>query len=180
VFSISYTTRDPRGREQDGVDYHFVDVASFKEKIERGEFVEWAEVHGNFYGSPRAVVEAAKAKRGVAVFDIDVQGGREIKRKFADAILAFIMPPSMRELERRLRERRTDAEDVIGRRLLGARSEIERGLSSYDYILVNDDFERAYGQLEAVIVAERCRRHRVDLGRLELEGIAGLRQEDLG
>lgn len=169
LFSISVTTRKPRGREQDGVDYHFVDVASFQERIERGEFVEWAEVHGHFYGSSQAVVDEARARRGVAIFDIDVQGGQAIKRKHPDTVMVFVLPPSMEELERRLRERGTDAEETIRRRMLAARSEIERGVASYDYILVNDDFERAYRDLRSVVIAERCRRGRVDLSKLRLE-----------
>lgn len=169
LFSISVTTRKPRGREQDGVDYHFVDVAAFQERIERSEFVEWAEVYGHFYGSSQAVVDEARARRGVAIFDIDVQGGLAIKRKNPDTVLVFVVPPSMEELERRLRDRGTDAEDTIRRRMLAARSEIERGVASYDYIIVNDDFERAYRDLHSVVVSERCRRGRVDLSRLRLE-----------
>jgi len=169
LFSISVTTRKPRGREQHGVDYHFVDVASFQERIERGEFVEWAEVHGHFYGSSQAVVDEARARRGVAIFDIDVQGGQAIKRKHPDTVMVFVLPPSMDELERRLRERGTDAEETIRRRMLAARSEIERGIASYDYILVNDDIERAYRELLSVVIAERCRRGRVDLSKLRLE-----------
>jgi guanylate kinase len=169
LFSISVTTRQPRGREQHGVDYHFVDVASFQERIERGEFVEWAEVHGHFYGSSQAVVDEARARKGVAIFDIDVQGGQAIKRKHPDTVMVFVLPPSMDELERRLRERGTDAEETIRRRMLAARSEIERGVATYDYILVNDDFERAYRDLRSVVIAERCRRGRVDLSKLRLE-----------
>jgi len=169
IFSISVTTRQPRGREKDGVDYHFVDVASFQGRIERGDFVEWAEVYGHFYGSSQAVVDEARAKRGVAIFDIDVQGGLAIKRKNPDTVRVFVVPPSLEELERRLRERGTDAEDTIRRRMLAARSEIERGVASYDYIIVNDDFERAYRDLRSVVVAERCRQGRVDLSRLGLE-----------
>lgn len=169
IFSISFTTRAPRGKERDGVDYHFLDVATFQEKIERGDFVEWAEVHHNFYGSPRSVVDEARAKRGVAVFDIDVQGGQAIKRQYPDAITVFILPPSMEELERRLRDRKTDSDETIRKRMLVARSEIERGVASYDYIVVNDDFERAYRELHSVVVAERCRRGRVDLSKLKLE-----------
>jgi guanylate kinase len=168
IFSISYTTREPRGQERHGVDYHFVDVHTFREKIERGEFVEWAEVHGHFYGSPKAPVEKAMATRGLAVFDIDVQGGQAIKQKYPEAILVFILPPSMEELERRLRGRKTDSDETIQRRLLGARSEIERGLGTYDYIIVNDDFERAYRQLESVVIAEKSRRGRVDIASLGL------------
>ncbi len=169
IFSVSVTTRKPRGREQDGVDYHFVDVAAFQERIERGEFVEWAEVYGHFYGSSQAVVDEARARKGVAIFDIDVQGGQAIKRKHPDTVMVFVLPPSMDELERRLRERGTDAEETIRRRMLAARSEIERGIASYDYILVNDDIERAYRELRSVVIAERCRRGRVDLSKLRLE-----------
>ncbi len=169
IFSVSVTTRRPRGKEQDGVDYHFVDVATFQERIERGDFVEWAEVHGHFYGSPQSVVEEARAKKGVAVFDIDVQGGQAIKRKHPEAVLIFVLPPSMEELERRLRDRKTDSDETIRRRMLAARSEIERGIASYDYIVVNDDIERAFQELRSVVVAERCRRGRVDLSMLKLE-----------
>jgi guanylate kinase len=172
-FSISYTTRDPRGREQDGVDYHFVDVLSFKQKIEKGEFLEWAEVHGHFYGSPQSVVTDAQARNGVAIFDIDVQGGHAIKRKHPEALLTFILPPSVEELERRLRDRKTDAEEIIQRRMLGARSEIERGIATYDFIIVNDDFERAYLELRSIVIAERRRRGRVDLSGLKLDPPSG-------
>lgn len=175
-FSVSYTTRAPRGQERDGADYRFVDVMTFKQKIEQGEFVEWAEVHGHFYGSPQAVIDHALGQRGVAVFDIDVQGGQAIKRKYPEAALVFILPPSMEELERRLRGRKTDAEETIQKRLLGARSEIERGIASYDYVIVNDDLDRAYTDLKSVLAAERCRRGRVDLSKLHLgEGTSSQR-----
>ncbi len=168
VFSISYTTRKPRGREQDGVDYRFVDAELFQQKIEAGEFVEWAEVHGHFYGSPRSVVDEARTRGSIAVFDIDVQGGQSIKRKYPEAVLVFVVPPSMAELERRLRERKTDSDETILRRMLAARAEIERGVATYEYVIVNDDFDRAYAELNAIVVAERCRRGRVDLSRLAL------------
>jgi guanylate kinase len=169
AFSISFTTRPPRGAEKNGVDYHFVDHITFQEKIEKGEFVEWAEVHGHFYGSPVSYVESARTIRGMSVFDIDVQGGQAIKAKYPDTVLVFVLPPSFEELERRLRERKTDAEATIRARMLAARSEIERGVSLYDYILVNDDIERCYSELKAVVAAEKCRRGRVDLSRLKLE-----------
>jgi guanylate kinase len=172
VFSISVTTRRPRGKEREGVDYRFVDVAMFQQKIERGEFVEWAEVHGHFYGSPQSAVDEARARRGSAIFDIDVQGGQAIKRKHPDAVTIFVLPPSMEELERRLRDRQTDSDETIRRRMLAARSEMERGIASYDYIVVNDDFERAYSELRAVVVAEHCRRGRVDVSKLGL-GVEG-------
>lgn len=170
IFSVSYTTRPARGKEVDGLDYRFVDTRTFQEKIDRGEFVEWAEVHGHFYGSPKAVVDEAFAKRGVALFDIDVQGGQAIKRKYPDAITIFIVPPSMAELERRLRDRKTDSDETIRRRMLAARSEIERGTSSYDFIIMNDDFERAYSELRSILIAERCRRGRVDISAFNLIG----------
>jgi guanylate kinase len=151
------------------VDYHFVDVLTFKRKIEANEFVEWAEVHGHFYGSPQSTVDEAMARNGIALFDIDVQGGHAIRAKHPEAVLIYILPPSMEELERRLRGRGTDAEDTIQRRLLGARSEIERGIASYDYIILNDEFDRAYDQLRSIVVAERARRGRADLGRLAQE-----------
>lgn len=167
-FSISHTTRAPRGAEQDGVDYHFVDAMTFQQKIERGEFLEWAEVHGHFYGSAQATVDEARANDAIAVFDIDVQGGTAIKRKHPDAVLVFVLPPSMEELERRLRDRRTDSEDTIRRRMLAARAEVERGVQSYDFLVVNDDLDRAFADLKSIVIAERCRRERVDLQPLKL------------
>ncbi len=169
IFSVSYTTRPPRGAEKDGVDYRFVDALTFQRKIEASEFVEWAEVHGHFYGSPQAVVDQARATGGIAVFDIDVQGGNAIKRKYPDAVLTFILPPSIDELERRLRERKTETEDTVRARLLAARSEIERGTASYDYIVVNDTFDRALVDLASIVRAERCRRQRVNLSKLKLD-----------
>ena len=166
TFSVSFTTRSPRGQEKDGVDYRFVDVKTFQEKIERDEFVEWAEVHGHFYGSCRAVVDDAMARKGVALFDIDVQGGLAIKARYPEAVLVFILPPSLEELERRLRDRGTDSDETIRKRMLAARSEMERGAASYDFVIVNDDFERAYAELRSVLIAERCRRERLDLGPL--------------
>lgn len=163
TFSVSYTTRAPRGAEVDRVDYHFVDTLTFQEKISRNEFVEWAEVHGNFYGSAQSVVDEARRTRGVAVFDIDVQGGAAIKRKHDDAVLVFVLPPSLGELERRLRERGTDSEEVIRKRLLAARAEMERGVASYDYLIVNDHLERAFAELLSIVTAENCRRGRVDI-----------------
>lgn len=168
VFSVSYTTRSPRGQERDGVDYHFVDAMTFQQKIERGEFVEWAQVHDHFYGSPQSVVDHAFATRGIAVFDIDVQGGSTIKRKYPEAILIFVLPPSLEELERRLRDRKTDSDEAIRRRMLAARSEMERGCATYDYLIINDEFEKAFAELKAIAVAESCRRGRVDLSRLKI------------
>jgi guanylate kinase len=163
AFSVSMTTREPRGAERNGVDYHFVDSLTFQGMIERDELVEWAEVHGNFYGSPQSAVDRAFSTGGIAVFDIDVQGGQSIQRRFPEAVLVFVLPPSMAELERRLRERGTESEDSIRRRMLAARSELEHGARAYDYLVVNDSVDRAYEELEAIVTAERCRRGRVDL-----------------
>jgi guanylate kinase len=170
AFSISVTTREPRSAERDGVDYHFVDALTFQRMIERDEFVEWAEVHGNFYGSPRAAVDRAFSTGGIALFDIDVQGGQSIQRRYPEAVLIFVLPPTMAELERRLRERGTESEDAIRRRMLAARSELELGARAYDYLVVNDAVERAYSELESIVTAERSRRGRVDLTALGLEG----------
>ena len=165
-FSVSVTTRPRRGSERDGVDYHFVDERTFSRKIERGDLLEWAEVHGHFYGTPRGPAERILASGGVIVFDIDVQGGRSIQRIYPEAVLVFVLPPSLRELERRLRSRGTDGAGTIRRRMLTARAEIEQGLAAYDYVVVNDEVDRALKELKAILVAERCRR-----GRVRLEGL---------
>jgi guanylate kinase len=169
LFSVSYTTRPPRGAERNGEHYHFVDARTFQKKIDLGEFVEWAEVHGHFYGSPQAIVDRAQSSGGLAIFDIDVQGGNAIKQKYPDTVLVFILPPTLEELERRLRQRRTETEDTLRGRLLAARSEIERGVASYDYIITNDDVDRAFLDLASVVRAERCRRQRLDLTKLKLD-----------
>lgn len=170
-FSISMTTREPRGAEREGVDYHFVDALTFQQLIERDALVEWAEVHGNFYGSPQSAVDRAFSTGGIAVFDIDVQGGQAIQRRYPETVLVFVLPPSMAELERRLRERGTESEDAIRRRMLAARSELEHGARAYDYLVVNDSVDRAYEELEAIVRAERCRRGRVDLSGLGLDAL---------
>lgn len=169
VFSVSYTTRPPRPGERNGEHYHFVDALTFQRKIDLGEFVEWAEVHGHFYGSPQASVDRAHASGGLAIFDIDVQGGDAMKRKYPETARVFIVPPTLEELERRLRQRRTETEETLRGRLLAARSEIERGVASYEYVIVNDDVERAFLDLASVVRAERCRRERVDLSKLKLD-----------
>jgi guanylate kinase len=171
IFSVSFTTRPLRGNEKNAVDYHFVDVGTFHEKIKRGEFVEWAEVHGHFYGSPRSVVEEALARKVMAIFDIDVQGGNAIKAAYPHAILVFVLPPSLKELERRLRERNTEPEASIQARLLGARSEIEKGIDSYEYFIINENLSQAYGELQAIVIGERARKMRFDFSRLQLDWI---------
>ncbi len=168
-FSVSFTTRPPRGNERNGVDYHFVDTLTFEQMIARNEFVEWAEVYGNFYGSSKRVVEQSWKRDGIGIFDIDVQGGTSIKRKYPDAVTIFILPPSMDELERRLRARSTDSDDVIRRRMLAARAECEKGVHSYDYLVINDVLSDAYETLKGIVSTERARRGRVDLTRLGLQ-----------
>jgi guanylate kinase len=158
AFSISATTRTPRGAERDGVDYHFVSPRKFAELVEMGAFAEWAEVHGHRYGTLRTTVAGALESGQVAVFDIDVQGGTAIKRAWPrEAVTVFVLPPSMEELERRLRARSTDSEASIGKRLAAAREEISRGMASYDYAIVNEDLSEARRQLQAIIACERSR-----------------------
>ncbi len=167
VLSVSFTTRAPRPGEQDGLDYHFVDDAAFDRMIAEGSFVEWALVHGARYGTPRAVVEGALAGGALAVFPIDVQGGEAIKRAHPEAVRVLVLPPSLAELERRLRARNTDAASAIDRRLEAARAEIARcAASGYEYWVVNDDVERALGDLAAIVRSERLRAGGLDLARM--------------
>jgi guanylate kinase len=162
IFSISVTTRAPRGAERDGVDYRFVDEAAFDRMVAEGAFLEHAEVHGHRYGTPRAVVEQAQRTGALALFDIDVQGGESIRAQHPDAVRVLVLPPSLRELEERLRSRKTDDEATIRRRLEAARREIERA-RSYEYWVVNDDLARATADLDAIVRAERLRAGRRDL-----------------
>lgn len=156
-FSISYTTRAPRKGEVDGREYHFVDADVFQAMTARDEFAESALVHNNNYGTEAATVEKALAGGQDLLFDIDFQGGRALKARFKqDVVLVFILPPSLEELERRLRSRATDAQDVIEKRLKVALSEM-RHYDEYDYVIVNDDLETAYDALRAIYVARRHR-----------------------
>jgi guanylate kinase len=158
VFSISVTTRAPRGAERDGVDYHFVTPARFAELVQAGAFAEWAEVHGRRYGTLRETVDAALQAGRIAVFDIDVQGGEQLKRAFPrQATTVMILPPDEAELERRLRGRSTDGDDIIRQRLAAARAEVARGLASYEYVVINDDLERALAAVAAIAEAARAR-----------------------
>jgi guanylate kinase len=160
-FSVSYTTRAPRANEKEGTDYHFVTEERFQEMIAQSAFVEWAHVHGYHYGTPKAVIERARKEGVLAVLDIDVQGGELIKKQHPDAVRALILPPSLAELERRLRARSTDDDATVRRRLHAAQIEIRlERLAGYEYWVVNDDVERAYGDLEAIVRAEACRAER--------------------
>jgi guanylate kinase len=159
VFSISATTRPPRGAEREGVDYHFVTPRRFDELVAAGAFAEFAEVHGHRYGTLRSTVDAALGAGRVALFDIDVQGGESIRAAWPrETAAVFLLPPTVAELERRLRGRSTDSEDVIRRRLEAGRAEVARGLATYDYVVVNDDLSRALAELEAIAAHERALR----------------------
>lgn len=160
ALSVSFTTRPPRPGEVDGRDYHFIDRARFLDMVQRGEFLEWAEVHGNLYGTGATPVETARATHRGMVFDIDYQGARQIRARVGDDVVAvFILPPSMAELERRLRQRGTDSDEVIQRRLHKATIEIEH-YGMFDYLVVNESLDRAYDELRSILVAERARRFR--------------------
>jgi guanylate kinase len=159
-FSVSFTTRSPRSGEIDGRDYAFVSNQRFDEMVAAQEFAEWAVVHGNRYGTSIATVQQSVASGIDCLFDVDFQGGRQIRRQWPDdSVLAFILPPSMDELERRLRCRATDAPEVIERRLAMACKELEH-YGEYDYLVVNDELSRAYEELRAIYVSARAARKR--------------------
>lgn len=160
-FSISVTTRSPRARELDGRDYFFRSEEDFRAMIAAGELLEWAEVHGNFYGTPRRNLEEARANNHFLVLDIDVQGSRQVKRAVPEAVSIFMLPPSGAELARRLIGRATEAAEVRRRRLLAARAEIAAA-SEFDYVVVNDDLDSAVARIESIIVAEQARTSRQD------------------
>lgn len=169
-FSVSATTRAARGAERDGVDYHFVTPERFEALSRQGALAEWAEVHGHRYGTPRAAVDRALGEGRLAILDIDVQGGEQIKAGWPErAATVFVLTPGPRELERRLRARSTDPEEAIQQRLAAARVEVRRGAASYDYLLVNDALEAALGRLRAIAAHERAR-----LAGSPEEGIAGV------
>ena len=167
--SISVTTRPKRASEIDGVHYRFITAEEFKEMRERGDLLEWAEVHGNFYGTPKKPVEQALARGEDMMFDIDWQGTLQIcQRMRSDVVSVFVLPPSMQELKARLERRAEDTPDVIERRLRNAREEIAQW-NSYDYVLINDDLQRTFEELKAIVGAERMRRER----QIGLEGFVG-------
>lgn len=154
-FSVSHTTRELRPSETDGVDYHFVTPRAFERMIKARRFVEWARVHGHLYGTSKAELER-KARRRDIVLDIDVQGARQVRKKMPQAILVFVMPPVFEELRRRLRWRKEDSPAEIARRLRNAAAEV-RAYAGFDYVVVNDDLEKAAEGLKSVIVASRLR-----------------------
>ena len=157
--SISFATRKCRHGETDGVDYHFIDSDTFRNMVDQKQFAEWAEVHGNYYGTSLQTLEGA-AKGGIdLLLDIDCQGAAQIKKNFQQGVFIFILPPDYEELEKRLRHRGTETDDVIDRRLANARKEIPEA-RWYDYLVVNDNFQAARDRLIAIVTAERCRSDR--------------------
>jgi guanylate kinase len=160
-FSVSYTTRLPRGQERDGQEYHFISRTEFEERLAKDEFLESAEVFGNYYGTHRSELERAAAAGSDLVLDIDVQGARQLKGKIPHAVSIFILPPSRQVLEERLRTRSQDSETVIGRRLEEAAEEI-RNYSQYDYVLVNREVQASTDNLAAIVRSVRSRRDRME------------------
>jgi len=163
VYSVSCTTRPPREGEQDGVDYYFLSKQEFKKRIKNNEFLEYAKVHGNYYGTLQDIVLFAMEEGRHVLLDIDVQGAAQIRKSLRKLpathpvrlgfIDIFIVPPSMQELERRLRNRGTDSEEVIARRLKSAKAELAHQ-GEYEYLIVNDDLEEAYGRLKEIVESE--------------------------
>lgn len=156
VFSISATTRNPRKGETDGVEYIFIDKACFEKMISDDEFLEYAKYVNNYYGTPASPVRDSIDAGKDVVFDIEVQGAMQIKKKCPNAILIFIVPSSFTELERRLRSRGTDSEEVINQRIQTARTEYLM-VQNYDYIVINDDPDQAANEIKSIITAEKCR-----------------------
>jgi len=158
-YSVSYTTRAPRGAEQDGREYFFVSAATFEGLIRQGEFLEWADVYGHLYGTSKAQVERERAAGKDIILEIDVQGAASIRQLIDDAVSVFILPPSFELLRDRLAARGTDSPADLERRLRGAPAEVEQ-YKCFQYVILNDDINRASAQLASVIYAERARRER--------------------
>jgi guanylate kinase len=156
-FSVSHTTRAPRGSERDGVEYHFISKADFENLIRTGELLEWAEVYGNYYGTGKRYIDTVLQEGDDILLDVDVQGARTIRERRSEAVCIFIMPPSYQVLKNRLEQRRLDKDYVIEKRLAIARREVIQ-YREYDYIIINDDFDRSVGELQAIILGSRCRR----------------------
>lgn len=155
-FSVSATTRQPREGEKDGKDYHFISPEQFNDWIENGEFLEYAEYVGNFYGTPKRYVDAAMAEGKDVILDIEVQGATQVHDQRPETVRIFIAPPSWEELERRLTARGTDTPEKIQRRLLRAKVELQMA-GNYNYFVVNDSVERAVEELRSIMIAEHCR-----------------------
>lgn len=157
-FSVSLTTRSVRGSERDGVDYHFVTEDVFRGKVDQGEFLEWAEVHGNLYGTSRVETDIVRASGKDILLDVDVQGAAQVREAVPDAVTLFVLPPSFQVLEERLRGRRQDTPEVIDGRLEEARREVHH-YKDFHYILINESVEQTSGLFKAVVLAQRARPH---------------------
>lgn len=158
-FSVSYTTRPPRPTEQDGVDYHFVDNATFDRMISEERFAEWAHVHGYRYGTSLDAVRQALDQGRDMIFDVDYQGGQQLKASFQEAVMVFVLPPSIQELAERLKRRATDSAQNIARRLNKAADELTH-YDAYEYLILNRDLDQAYEELKSIYKAARCTRLR--------------------
>src|SRR5438876_8409891 len=165
-YSVSYTSRKPRPAEIADRHYHFVDEATFRDMIKEGAFLEWAEVYGNLYGTPRAPIKEWISQGIDVLLDIDTQGALQIRRHEPDAVSIYILPPSLEVLRRRLEDRKGDAPDEIARRLKKARDEV-KNYRDYIYVIINEDFKFAVRQLEAIVLAERSRTALLDLAAVE-------------
>jgi guanylate kinase len=161
LFSVSYTTRQPRGREVAGEDYTYISRSEFEERVAKREFLEHAEVFGNYYGTHRSILDRARLEDKDLILDIDVQGARQLKERIPEAVSIFILAPSRDILEQRLRNRSEDAKETIERRLRDAAEEI-RNYNQYDYVVVNYQVEDSVSSLSAIVRAERVRRSRME------------------
>ncbi len=179
LYSVSATTRPPRPLEQDGRDYLFLSRDEFERRKEAGDFLEWAEFCGHYYGTPLAYVRDSLERGQVVVMDIDIQGARQVKRKMPEAIFVFLLPPTMAELENRLRGRSSDSDAAIKNRLDKALMELRAGIE-YDYVIRNDEIDNAATKLQAIITAERCRVRRSEYFELlkDIGGEQGVMRED--
>jgi len=171
-YSVSATTRPPRPGEVHGRDYFFLTDEEFDGMVQRGEFLEWAEFVGRRYGTPRAFIEECLDKGLTVILDVDIQGAAQIRAAMPEAVLVFLLPPSLEELRRRIYGRGKDSESAIAERLSWAQHELA-AVTDYDYVIVNDDLQRACDQLRSIIIAERCKVSRSDYPAL----IASLREE---
>ncbi|MDV2582588.1 guanylate kinase [Alkalibacillus haloalkaliphilus] len=160
AYSISVTTRQAREGEQNGVDYFFKTKDEVKKMIEQGEFIEYAEYVGNYYGTPKAYVEQTLEEGRDVFLEIEVQGALQVKENFPEGVFIFLFPPSLEELKNRIINRGTETEDLVRNRLLEAKKEIEM-MDAYDYVVVNDDVHNAVDRIESIVVSEHCKRERI-------------------
>jgi len=158
-YSISHTTRKPRGAEEDGIDYHFENKQKFNKMIKEGAFVEWAKVYNDYYGTSFSSLKSQTSLGLDILMDLDSQGAINIKKHFKNSVLIYVLPPSLAVLKKRLKERGTDDESIINMRMEKASNEI-KNCKRYDYIIINDDLKRATEQAKAIVMAERCRINR--------------------